>query len=195
MRAAFVEWSTGEILLGPPKSRAGRRVIGIPAAIIPDLREHLSIFVKPDAGALVFTGAKGGPMRRSNFNKMSAWPHGVSSIGAAGLHVHDLRHTGNTFAASGGWGISSPTSPRALRSCQSLGRGARPGPCHRLGLDSADSVQTIEPLGGRAADIFAVLQSFHVLVPGQFHADAQAELFSERLTDDGGIYVQPRSAG
>ena len=31
VRAAFVERSTGEILLGPPKSRAGRRVVGIPA--------------------------------------------------------------------------------------------------------------------------------------------------------------------
>ena len=26
-------------------------------------------------------------------------------IGAEGLHVHDLRHTGNTFAAAGGAGI------------------------------------------------------------------------------------------
>jgi integrase len=28
-----------------------------------------------------------------------------SRFGAEGLHVHDLRHTGNTFAASGGAGI------------------------------------------------------------------------------------------
>jgi hypothetical protein len=27
MRAGFIERSTGEILLGPPKSRAGRRVV------------------------------------------------------------------------------------------------------------------------------------------------------------------------
>jgi integrase len=46
VRAAFVERSTGEILLGPPKSKAGRRVIGIPRAIVPILREHLSVFVK-----------------------------------------------------------------------------------------------------------------------------------------------------
>jgi|SRR5450759_4901092 len=62
------------------------------------LREHLSIFVKPEPGALVFPGAMGGPLRRSNFNKMSAWPYAVRSVGAQGLHVHDLRHTGNTFA-------------------------------------------------------------------------------------------------
>jgi hypothetical protein len=74
---AFVERSTGEILLGPPKSKAGRRIVGIPDAIIPVLREHLSIFSKPDPGALVFPGANGGPLRRGNFNKMSAWPQAV----------------------------------------------------------------------------------------------------------------------
>jgi hypothetical protein len=29
----------------------------------------------------------------------------VVSIGAEGLHLHDLRHTGNTFAAAGDAGI------------------------------------------------------------------------------------------
>lgn len=105
IRAAIVERSTGELLLGPPKSKAGRRVVGIPDAIIPALREHLSIFVKDEPGALVFPGAQGGPLRRSNFNKMSAWPYAVKSIGAEGLHVHDLRHTGNHFAANSGAGL------------------------------------------------------------------------------------------
>lgn len=89
VRAAYVERSTGEMLLGPPKSRAGRRVVGIPAVIVPALREHLSAFVTGEPGALVFAGQKGMPLRRSNFNKMSGWPHAVESIGAAGLHVHD----------------------------------------------------------------------------------------------------------
>ena len=105
VRAAFVERSTGEILLGPPKSRAGRRVVGIPQAIIPVLLEHLSTFAKLEPGALVFPGVMGGPLRRGNFNKMSAWPYAVRSIGAKGLHFHDLRHTGNTFAASSGAGL------------------------------------------------------------------------------------------
>ena len=105
VRAAFIERSTGEILLGPPKSRAGRRVVGIPQAIIPVLSEHLSVFVKDEPGALVFPGAMGGPLRRGNFNRMSAWPYAVRSIGAEGLHFHDLRHTGNHFAASSGAGL------------------------------------------------------------------------------------------
>lgn len=30
---------------------------------------------------------------------MSGWPRAVQAIGEPGLHFHDLRHTGNTFAA------------------------------------------------------------------------------------------------
>ena len=102
VRVAFVERSAGEILLGPPKSKAGRRVVGVPQAVVPVLREHLSIFVKDGPGALIFPGVQGGPLRRGNFNKMSAWPYAAKSIGAEGLHFHDLRHTGNQFAASSG---------------------------------------------------------------------------------------------
>jgi integrase len=60
------------------------------------------LFVCPGPDALIFPGTKGGPLRRSNFNKMSAWPHVVRAIGAEGLHFHDLRHTGNHFAAASG---------------------------------------------------------------------------------------------
>jgi Phage integrase family len=42
---------------------------------------------------------------RRRLDKMSAWPYAVRSIGAEGLHFHDLRHTGNTFAASSGAGL------------------------------------------------------------------------------------------
>jgi integrase len=90
------------MLLGPPKSRAGRRIVGIPEVLVPALREHLAVFAEDDPGALVFPGAKGGPLRRGNFNKMSAWPQAVESIGMPGLHFHDLRHTGNQFAAHSG---------------------------------------------------------------------------------------------
>jgi len=53
------------MVLGPPKSRAGRRIVGIPEVIIPALREHLAIFVKEEPGALVFPGQMGGPLRRA----------------------------------------------------------------------------------------------------------------------------------
>jgi integrase len=79
VRSAFIERSTGEMLLGPPKSRAGRRVVGIPEAIIPILREHLAAFVGAEPGSLLFPGVKGGPLRRGNFNKMSGWPQPLRS--------------------------------------------------------------------------------------------------------------------
>ena len=105
IRAAYVERSTGPLVLGPPKSQAGRRIVGIPAAIVPDLESHLAKFVKPEPGALVFPGIMGGPIRRGNFNKLAVWPHAVEAIGMPGLHVHDLRHTGNQFAANSGAGL------------------------------------------------------------------------------------------
>ena len=105
MRAAYIERSTGEMLLGPRKSQAGRRVVGIPAAILPVSEEHLSIFTKDEPGALVFPGAKGGPICRGDFNKLSAWPQAAEATGMPGLHFHDLRHTGNHFAARSGVGL------------------------------------------------------------------------------------------
>jgi integrase len=84
VRAAFTQRRSysSAIILGPPKSRAGRRVIGIPKAIIPVLDQHMSQFVGAEPGALLFCGVQGGPWSRSNFNKMSAWPSAVRSIGA-----------------------------------------------------------------------------------------------------------------
>jgi integrase len=105
VRAAYVERSTGPLVLGPPKSQAGRRIVGIPAAIMPALERHLAVYVKPGPGALVFPGIMGGPVRRGNFNKLSGWPHAVEALGMPGLHVHDLRHTGNQFAANSGAGL------------------------------------------------------------------------------------------
>ena len=104
-RRAAAPLLTGEMLLGPPKSKAGRRVVGIPAGIIPALQEHLSIFARDEPGALVFPGSKGGPLRRGNFNKLSAWSQAAESIGMPGLHFHYLRHTGNHLAAKSGAGL------------------------------------------------------------------------------------------
>gem|GEM_PF-3099489 len=86
VRATYAERSTGELILGPPKSKASRRTVGIPHVIVPDLRHHLAVFVKADSGALAFPGAKGGPLRRGNFNRSAAWPQAVAAIGAPNLH-------------------------------------------------------------------------------------------------------------
>ncbi|SEG89617.1 Phage integrase, N-terminal SAM-like domain [Thermomonospora echinospora] len=107
VRAAFVERDNGQMILGPPKSRAGLRTVSIPAAIIPDLVAHLDKYTGKGGDALVFTGVKGGPMRRSGFNKVTRWTHVVRAMGVPGLHFHDLRHTGNTLAADMGVSLAN----------------------------------------------------------------------------------------
>ena len=47
------------------------------------------------------TGSEGKPLRHSNF-RYRVWLPAVRKAGLTGIHFHDLRHTGNTLAASAG---------------------------------------------------------------------------------------------
>jgi integrase len=84
VRFAYTEQDNGKMLLGPPKSRAGLRTVGVPTGIIPDLAAHLAKYTNHDDDALVFTGIKGGPLRRSGFNKLTRWVDVVRTMGVAG---------------------------------------------------------------------------------------------------------------
>jgi integrase len=99
VRTAYVERSNGSLELGLPKSRASARRVGLPLPIVEMLRTHLDAYVPEDPNALVFTGPSGRPLRRSNFNKLIDWKTICAAIGVPHLHLHDLRHTGNTLAA------------------------------------------------------------------------------------------------
>ncbi|MEV0734219.1 tyrosine-type recombinase/integrase [Polymorphospora sp. NPDC050346] len=87
---------------GPPKSAAGVRVVAVPSAAVEALRTHLDAYVEEGAGAIVFTGAKGGLLRSSGFSAATRWTKTVASVGLPGFHFHDLRHTGNNLAAAAG---------------------------------------------------------------------------------------------
>lgn len=95
-----LELSGGVLLIGPPKSQAGRRTIVIPDALVPELTAHLAAFVGPEDGARVFTGAKGAPIRRRNW--WAKWAAAAEAVGTTGLRFHDLRHTCNTLTAATG---------------------------------------------------------------------------------------------
>jgi integrase len=89
-----------------PKSRAGRRsvarrTVALPPPIMPELAAHLDQFAQPGRDGLVFVGPRGGRLWRSNFQPM--WDAALTETGVRDdLHFHDLRHTGNTLAASSG---------------------------------------------------------------------------------------------
>jgi integrase len=102
---SFGESVTKGLIVGPPKSRAGVRTLILPDAIRPDILKHLDTYTADRWDALIFTGEKGGPLRRPNFNQRVKWTATVAAMGLKGLHFHDLRHAGNTWAAKTGTSI------------------------------------------------------------------------------------------
>lgn len=102
VRSAFSRTYNGRAVRGPVKSRAGVRAVALPTPIAANIAEHLDDMKAKDDEALIFPGDKGGPLSRNNFNRRVSWVEHVTAIGQPGLHFHDLRHTGNTFAAASG---------------------------------------------------------------------------------------------
>jgi integrase len=84
---------------GPPKSRAGVRVVAFPELILPDVRKHLAWL--PSTAALVFASSTGSPLSHSNFRNR-VWLPALAAVGPEGIHLHDLRHTGNQLTANAG---------------------------------------------------------------------------------------------
>ena len=90
----------GTIEIGPPKTAAGRRRIAIPPHVLPDIERHLHDFVGPKPDSSIFTGPQGGALYRKTFAR--SWRRARAAVGVEHLHFHDLRHTGNTLAATTG---------------------------------------------------------------------------------------------
>jgi hypothetical protein len=89
------------LLLGPPKSRAGRAG-GVFASRDPARRTSAARGVRWRGARRTGLHRSGSAIRRGNLNKLTRWSEAVSAIGASGLHFHDPRHTGNTMAARTG---------------------------------------------------------------------------------------------
>jgi integrase len=100
VRASVAELRNGVRVTKLPKSTAGVRTVPIPSVILPELCRHLDRYSEPNADGQVFVGAKGATPRRNHFNKV--WRRACDAAGIKGLHFHDLRHTGNNFAAAAG---------------------------------------------------------------------------------------------
>ena len=95
------ELNDATIFLGPPKTAAGRRTVAMPPHVIPEIAAHLDKYVGHSQDDVVFTSPEGTRLRRSNFNRR-VWRPACAQLKLDMIRFHDLRHTGNTLAASTG---------------------------------------------------------------------------------------------
>jgi integrase len=75
-------------VIGPPKSKAGKRVVVIPEVVVPAIGWHLSCFTGEDRTALVFTSPAGKPLRHSVF-RQRVWLKALDAAGLESIHFHD----------------------------------------------------------------------------------------------------------
>jgi integrase len=80
-----------------PKTDAGKRTVVIPPHVLPVLVEHMANWAGEDR---VFVGRDGGPMRGDAIRQ--AFDRARRRVIMPGFRFHDLRHTGQTLAASTG---------------------------------------------------------------------------------------------
>lgn len=90
----------GQMVVGSPKSEAGRRVVSVPPHLLPLLEDHLTAHTGPAADALLFPGKGGQHMQPSTLYRVF-YP-AREAAGRPDLRFHDLRHTGATLAAATG---------------------------------------------------------------------------------------------
>jgi len=95
--AESVTLVNGAQMWGTPKGHE-RREVPIPLFLINDLAVHVVGKTRDD---LVFTGVKGGALRTQVFRR-AVLDAAAASVGVAGLHPHELRHTAASLAIASG---------------------------------------------------------------------------------------------
>ncbi|MDO5698607.1 MAG: site-specific integrase [Dermatophilus congolensis] len=91
----------GKLVVKQPKTAAGVRTVSLPEALRPELAAHLEAYAESGDGGRVFVGVRGSTLRRSNFAPIWKAARTAAEL-PDGLHLHDLRHTGNHLAATSG---------------------------------------------------------------------------------------------
>jgi integrase len=95
---SWVQVSDGAAAISPPKTEAGKRTVNVPPNVIPVLVQHLNQITDSSREAWLFPGENGNPVSSRTLDR--AWDVARIVIGRPELHLHDLRHTGLTWAAS-----------------------------------------------------------------------------------------------
>lgn len=91
----------GGAVVGTPKSAAGRRSVTVPPHVVPALTDHLARYVGRGMESLLFP-ARDGISHLQPTVFQDAFHKARVLAGRADLRVHDLRHTGATWAAMTG---------------------------------------------------------------------------------------------
>jgi len=91
-------------VLGPPKTEKGTRTLAVPANVVPALADHLERFTGPAPTAWLFATETGTALSPRNLDRV--WVAARQAIGRPDLHLHDLRHSGLTWAAATGASVA-----------------------------------------------------------------------------------------
>ena len=92
-------------VVGPPKTEAGARSLTtIPPNVLPAVIDHLERFVGPEPTAWLFGTSTGTALSPRNLNRV--WSTARTAVGRPDLHLHDLRHSGLTWAAASGASVA-----------------------------------------------------------------------------------------
>jgi integrase len=81
---------SGKLYEGPPKTKAGRRSMGLPSSVVAELRLHIARYSGP---TYVFTSRSGALLHAAEWRKW-VWQPAVNAAELTPLRPHDLKHTG-----------------------------------------------------------------------------------------------------
>ncbi len=90
------ELADGSIIVGEPKTAAGRRTLAVPPHLLPVLEAHLGTYAGLSADAPIFANAIGGWLRPRAVERQ--WSRARAVIGV-NYTLHDLRHLAATMTA------------------------------------------------------------------------------------------------
>lgn len=95
--------AAGGMVVGPPKTRAGRRVVAIPPHVLPTIAAHLEQHAASGERALLFPLSPSGTAHLDHGSSFgNPWRKARAATGVPDLRFHDLRHTALTMAAQAG---------------------------------------------------------------------------------------------
>lgn len=94
---------TDGMVVGPTKTRSGRRVVAIPPHVLSRIRAHLEQHVASTDPALLFPRTPRGTAHLDHGSSfIRPWTQARAVAGLPHLRFHDLRHTALTMAAQAG---------------------------------------------------------------------------------------------